>query len=134
MSTQKGNYRGIHNGGWKKGFLSYNFKTNEYEIVNSQGVWPVIESSVGQSTGMEDKEGVEIYAGSGGVHSEYGRYYVKFGEYRTDNDNHNVGFCIQWMGEHQARAYRKDVGWWVGEGLLFNLNTTDTSHLLEKQT
>ena len=47
-------YRGKHNGGWKKGFLSYNFKTNEYEIVNSQGVWPVIPESVGQSTGIED--------------------------------------------------------------------------------
>ncbi len=60
MSMQKP-YRGIHNGGWKKGFLSYNFKTNEYEIVNFQGAWPVIEDSVGQSTGLNDRENVEIY-------------------------------------------------------------------------
>ena len=55
-----GQYRGIHNGGWKKGFLSYNFITSEYEIVNSQGTWPVIAESVGQNTGFtEDK--TDIY-------------------------------------------------------------------------
>lgn len=58
---QLGKYRGIHNGGWKKGFLSYNFKTNEYEIVNSQGVWPVTGESVGQSTGEKDCNKAEIF-------------------------------------------------------------------------
>ena len=59
--SEHGKYRGKHNGGWKKGFLSYNFKTNEYEIVNSQGVWPVILSSVGQSTGECDCSKMEIF-------------------------------------------------------------------------
>jgi len=61
--SEHGKYRGKHNGGWKKGFLSYNFKTNEYEIVNSQGVWPVIPESVGQSTGPVGRNGIDVYGG-----------------------------------------------------------------------
>ncbi len=62
MSYQR-SYRGTHNGGWKKGFLCYNFKTNEYEIVNFQGVWPVLGESVGQSTGLKDCNKTEIFGG-----------------------------------------------------------------------
>ena len=56
-------YRGKHNGGWKNGYLSFNFETGEHEIVNSQGVWPVISDSVGMWTGKNDEDGREIFHG-----------------------------------------------------------------------
>ena len=145
-------YRGkrVDNGGWVKGwyvfcrFHAYILPIHNHDDTepcfderwiqqgaNDDNWFEVIPESVGQSTGLADKDGTKIYEGSGGVHAEYGRYYVKFGEYFTDNDNHNVGFYIQWVGEHQSRAYRKDVGWWAGNELLFNLNTTDNPELLE---
>ncbi len=56
-------FRGIHNGGWKYGFLSYDYKANEYTIVNSQGVWPVIPGTVGQEIDNYDKDGKMIHKG-----------------------------------------------------------------------
>lgn len=56
-------YRGIHNGGRKYGFLSYNFATHQHEIVNADGTWPVISETVGQATGLKDKHGEMIFGG-----------------------------------------------------------------------
>ena len=56
-------YRGMHNGGWKYGYHSYDLMRNEDVIVNSQGSWPVIPETVGQQVGRQDKHKTEIYDG-----------------------------------------------------------------------
>lgn len=65
-------YRAIHNGGWKYGWLSYDYVRNEYLIVNSQGSWPVIESTIGQQVGLQDKHGKEGYFGDIVKHASHG--------------------------------------------------------------
>lgn len=93
-----GKFRGLHNGGWKKGFLSYNFKTNEHEIVNSQGAWPVIEESIGQSTGRQSISGIDAYDGD-----------------KVKSKNYDGVGTICWHGN----------GWAVqveGDSLLYSLN------------
>lgn len=73
------------------------------------GCHEVIPDSVGEYTGLEDKNGRKIFEGdilqAGDRHHSY-RFVVKFGEY----DECHVGFYAECPSED---FYRNDLAWWV---------------------
>lgn len=54
--------RGIQSDQWFEGYFSKN-DADEYFIQNDQGAWEVNPDTVGQFTGVKDREGVKIYEG-----------------------------------------------------------------------
>jgi len=54
-------FKGKHNGGWKYGYISYDYHKNEHQIINPQGTWPIISETISQDTGLKDKRDKEIY-------------------------------------------------------------------------
>lgn len=90
---------------------------------------------VEQYTGLKDKNGKkDLYAGDGGIHPQYGKYYIAFGEYITNSsEDQNIGFYIQWIDEFNAKTFRKDIGFWVEEGLLFDMNIHENPELLTER-
>lgn len=101
----------------------------------------IIPKSVGQLTGLTDKNGKKIFEGDiiqYSIEEDQAVFVgaVKFGEFNPDGGallNTNVGFYVELVDQEGKRTYmRKDIGYWVKfRGVEVIGNIHDNPELLE---
>lgn len=124
-------YGGICSG---KGDFSIIYATmdEEKEIPVEKHV--VYTETVGQYTGLKDKNGKMIFEGDILKYKEMQfehRAVVCFGKYEYDR-NKNAGFYLHWYYGSCVEYYRKDIGYWSENRVIEVIgNIHDNPELLE---
>lgn len=124
----------IKNGEWIEGYYRYIPCINRHSILptnpkNEQEEYPIILETVGQYTGLTDKNGKKIFEGdivrcSSGIYGE-----VKFGLYPAafSFSDKNQGFYVEFP---EDSLYRKELGYWRNAVVVVG-NIYDNPELLE---
>ena len=106
---------------------------NEMSIV----ALPVDPETVGEYTGLHDKNGKEIYEGDIVATKDYTERIgvIKFGKYKqSDMSNSyecgNLGFYIDFKDD---QLLRQDIYFWYGRGFEVIGNKHETSYLLNRK-
>lgn len=85
----------------------------DYSLRGTSEVHP---ETVGQFTGLTDKDGNKIFDGDVVCYTtpDDSRAFgiVRFGEYGSGGSCH-VGFGVDWFGRHDTGWLRCDIGFWV---------------------
>jgi len=97
--------------------------------------FPVYADTVGQYTGLKDKNGVRIFEGDiikGGEATNYALGIIECGAYGQlcGSDLTHIGFYIDWKGEEGQRIMRRDLGYWNEKCEIVG-NVYDTPELLK---
>lgn len=120
--------KGIHTGNWAEGNLNtyegdmrktYTFISNQYA-----GSIEVIPETVGQFTGLCDKNGKQIFEGDilqirNGPYCEepFSSFVIAYGIYRITNSSPTeiIGFYLYWTSDKEEYHKFPNLKWWIEE-------------------
>ena len=105
----------VGNGKWVEGYFIRQYGSNEI-ITADDEIYHITPETVGQYTGLTDKNGTRIFEGDIIKSEQDGMIgVIRFGEYQTTNSGNgecHLGFSIEWYGKY-SDLLRRDLGWWV---------------------
>ncbi|MGG7058436.1 YopX family protein [Clostridium tertium] len=101
-------------------------KKDEYELVSFKPYMEfesligciVGEAEILRSTGIKDKNGINVYEGDL-IHYHFDediKGIVKYGEYKNPSDDihaSHIGFYVDFEGYIHKNSMRKDLGYWL---------------------
>ena len=129
----------IDNGEWVEGSLSIEYYQKFAGVVmispSEDEIYKVDPSTVGQYTGLTDKNGKKIFEGDI-IRENYDGAVgvVRFGEYMSPSDPDptlHIGYYVYWQGKEKD-FLRADLGYWASRNDVEVIgNIHDNPELLE---
>lgn len=97
--------------------------------------WCVYTDTLGQYTGLTDKDGRKAFEHDVIMHHfSYAVGVIKYGEYRNqwgdDSYTGHVGFYVDWVTGEEHKFLRKDLGYWLKTTQIVG-NIHDNPELME---